>query len=157
MYDLSKENIILAPVNGKIVEIEKVNDIVFNQKIIGNGLAIKPSDGTVLAPCNGTVECILSEKHAIFISCEDKTKILLHFGLDTFKMNGDGFNYNVCVNQKIKIGDLLATIDLDKIKKNKKDDIIIVVLPKNNNTNIVYKNSGNCIAAKTTLFRYQKY
>lgn len=157
MFDFYKKNIILAPVNGQIVEIESVDDFMFSQKIIGDGLAIKPLDGQILAPCKGTVECILIEKHALFISCEDKTQILIHFGLDTVEMKGEGFECHVCVKQNIKIGDLLMSVDLEKIKKNKKDDTVIVVIPQNKNIDIIHKNTGQCLAAKTPLFKYKKF
>lgn len=143
-----------APVNGTIVNIELVNDKLFSKKIIGNGLAIIPSDGNILAPCNGTVKYVLSEKHAIFISTTDGTEVLIHLGLDTFEMNGDGFDCFVTNNQKIKIGDLLIKMDLYKIKQLGKDSIVTTVMTKNSEKEIIKKNRGNCIAGKTKLLTY---
>lgn len=152
-----KTNLIFSPVNGNIIDIENIPDQIFNKKIIGDGLAVKPSDGNILSPCNGIIEYILAEKHAIFMSCENKTSLLLHIGLDTVEMNGKGFNCLVTPKQKIKIGDPLINIDLKKISEHNKDDTIILVIPKNNNVKIIYKNSGKSEASKTILFTYKKY
>lgn len=151
-----KINKIFSPVNGYIIDLESVNDILFKSKKVGDGIAIKPSDGYIVSPCNGQVEYILPEKHALFISCVDNynTQILLHIGLDTVEMNGDGFNCLVFQNQKVKVGDPLMVVDLKKIKQYKKDDTIILVIP-NNNIKIQNKNSGYCQVSKTILFQYK--
>lgn len=154
LFNCSKKNIIFSPVNGNIIDIESVDDPLFSKKTIGNGLAIKPSDGHILSPCCGTINCILIEKHALFVLCEDKTQILLHLGLDTVDLNGYGFNCLVSLNQKVNIGDLLIIMNLKTIKQCKKDDTILVVIPNDNKRNIVYKNKGQCLAGKTTLFKY---
>ncbi len=153
-----KKQQILAPVNGIIVDIENVNDVVFSKKIIGDGLAIRPFDGTVCSPCDGTIECILLEKHALFINCKDRTKILIHLGLDTVEMKGKGFNCFVSEKQNIKAGQLLTTMDLDLIKAHNKDDIVVVAMINDtlHTSNIIYKNSGVCLANKTVLFKYKK-
>lgn len=161
-FNLSNLNIlkkqqIFAPVDGTILNIEEVNDVIFNQKFVGDGLAVKPSNGTILAPCNGTVECILIEKHALFISCDDKTKILVHLGIDTVELKGKGFHCAVTEKQKIKTGQLLSTINLDIIRTHNKDDTVIVVITKDSASasKIVFKNTGTCSAGKTVLFKYK--
>lgn len=154
---ISSNETLYAPVNGTIVSIEFVNDRLFSRKIIGDGLAIVPSDGNIFAPCKGKVEYVLKEKHAIFILTTDGTEILIHLGLDTFKMNGDGFDCFVSNNQKINVGDLLIKMDLDKINEQRKDTIVTVVITKSSNKEIIKKNRGDCIAKKTKLFTYSKY
>ncbi len=152
------EHIIFSPATGDIINIEDIKDPVFNQKLIGDGLAIKPLHGEIFSPCNGNVVHILKEKHAIFISCDDGTLILIHIGIDTVEMNGNGFNCLVEERQQVNVGDALIQIDLNKIKEHNKDDTIITLIINENNENIKnisFKNSGHCFAGKTVLFKYK--
>ena len=108
---------IYAHMSGRIVPIEKVEDDVFSQKILGEGVAVEPSEGRLYSPCSGTVDSIFDTKHAVNILSEDGVEVLLHIGIDTVKLGGRFFESHVSDGQKVRKGDLLITFDIDKIRE----------------------------------------
>ena len=106
-----------SPIKGKAVPLEKVDDEVFSAGILGQGIAIEPSEGKVFAPVDGVVENIPKSKHAIAITADNDANILIHVGLDTVELDGNGFDVKVANGAKIKKGDLLMTFNLSGIKK----------------------------------------
>ena len=106
-----------SPIRGKAVPLEKVDDEVFSAGILGQGIAIEPSEGKVFAPVDGVVENVPKSKHAIAITADNDANILIHVGLDTVELDGNGFDVKVANGAKIKKGDLLMTFNLNGIKK----------------------------------------
>ena len=106
-----------SPIRGKAVPLDKVDDEVFSAGILGQGIAIEPSEGKVFAPVDGVVENIPKSKHAIAITADNDANILIHVGLDTVELDGNGFDVKVANGAKIKKGDLLMTFNLSGIKK----------------------------------------
>ena len=113
-----KKNVlnITAPMNGKVIALEEVPDPVFSQKMMGEGCAMIPSDGHVYSPINGTVKLVAATKHAIGLETEDGVEILVHFGLETVGLNGEGFDVKVQAGDKVNQGDLLMNVDYDSLK-----------------------------------------
>ena len=109
--------VMCSHLNGTVVRIEDVEDDVFSQKILGEGIAIEPSEGKLYAPCNGTIDSVFDTKHAVNIVSADGAEVLLHIGIDTVKLGGKHFTSHVSDGQKIKKGDLLITFDIEAIKK----------------------------------------
>lgn len=105
-----------SPVQGKIVPLSKVPDEVFSQRMLGDGIAIEPSEGKLYAPCDGTVESVFDTGHAVNLKGEKGCEILLHIGLDTVKLNGKYFTSHVSNGQYVKRGELLISFDIDGIK-----------------------------------------
>lgn len=91
---------------------------------------MKPSDGKICAPIKGTVKSVFPSLHALTLEAEDGLDILIHIGLDTVELNGNGFSSTIQEGQKVKAGDPLVQVDLDFLAENKKDDIVIVVFPE---------------------------
>lgn len=108
--------ILCSHMNGTIVPLENVEDDVFSQKILGEGIAIEPAEGRLYAPCDGTVESVFDTKHAVNIVSSDGAEILLHIGIDTVQLGGNFFTAHVSDGDKIKKGDLLISFDPDGIK-----------------------------------------
>ena len=106
---------IVSPVNGKAVPITEVPDPVFADKILGEGIAVIPEDGIFLCPVDGEVASVAESLHAIGFSTEEGLEVLMHIGLDTVKLNGEGFTLHVKVGDKVKKGDLIAEVNLDFI------------------------------------------
>lgn len=106
-----------AHMSGRIVPIEKVEDDVFSQKILGEGIAVEPSEGRLYSPCDGTIDSIFDTKHAVNILSDDGVEVLLHIGIDTVKLGGRFFESHVRDGQKVRKGDLLITFDADKIRE----------------------------------------
>ncbi len=117
-------------VNGEVMPIEEASDSMFAHKLMGDGIMIRPYDGVVVAPCDGVISMVYPTKHAIGITIDNNTQILIHFGTDSAKLNGKGFELLVKPNQKVNAGDVLWNADLTYIKENALDENIIVVFTK---------------------------
>jgi PTS system glucose-specific IIA component len=104
-----------APLSGTMVALKDVPDPVFSQKIVGDGVAIQPSDGVVVAPTDCMVTYLFPTCHAIGLTSETGLEILIHIGIDTVKLNGAGFTPLVSVGEKVKTGDKLIRFDLSAI------------------------------------------
>lgn len=131
MFDLFKRKrkvSIVAPMTGEIIEIDKVPDEVFARKMVGDGLAIKPSEGTVVAPCNGKVIQVFPTNHAMGILTPEGLEILIHIGLDTVSLKGNGFKSFVAAGDNVKKGDKLLEVDLEYVRENAKSIISPIII-----------------------------
>jgi glucose PTS system EIICBA or EIICB component len=112
----AEDEIFIAPIEGELLPITEVPDQVFSQKMMGDGFAILPKEGTVVAPVDGKIVNVFPTKHAIGIESANGREILIHFGIDTVKLNGEGFEAFVSQGDTVKKGDLLLKVDIDAIK-----------------------------------------
>ncbi|TDM04192.1 glucose-specific PTS transporter subunit IIBC [Macrococcus carouselicus] len=124
---------VFAPITGEVVDITKVPDEVFAGKMMGDGVAILPESGEVFAPFDGVVKMDFPTKHALGLESEEGVEMLIHYGLETVGLKGEGFEVLVKPGDKIAIGQPLLKADLDFIRKNAKSDI----------TPVVFTNLGN--------------
>lgn len=119
--DEDKENlkaeILCSHLTGEVVPLENVDDAVFSNKVIGDGIAVEPTVGELYAPCDGKVDTVFDTKHAVSLISEKGCNMILHIGIDTVKLNGQFFESYVKSGQQVKKGDLLITFDIDEIKK----------------------------------------
>ncbi|AUJ54685.1 TPA: PTS transporter subunit IIABC [Staphylococcus aureus] len=132
-------HIVHAPLTGEVTPLSEVPDQVFSEKMMGDGIAIKPSQGEVRAPFNGKVQMIFPTKHAIGLVSDSGLELLIHIGLDTVKLNGEGFTLHVEEGQEVKQGDLLINFDLDYIRNHAKSDITPIIVTQGNITNLDFK------------------
>ena len=109
--------VIVCPMNGEAVALSEVPDPTFAEEILGKGVAVKPSDGKVFSPVDGTVDNVFDTKHAVGLTGDNGVQVLIHVGLDTVAMNGEGFEALVKECQRVKIGDPLLACDLNAIEK----------------------------------------
>jgi PTS system beta-glucosides-specific IIC component len=123
-----KDSIIYSPIEGKVVPLDEVNDPMFSEKMMGNGVAIIPKEGRVVSPVNGTVNAVFDTKHAIGIVSNEGAEILIHIGLDTVKLGGKFFDAKIKVGDSINVGDLLVEFDIEEIKKAGYDVITPVII-----------------------------
>jgi len=107
---------ILAPVAGEVCPFSEVKDEVFSSGAMGNGIAIKPSEGVLKSPVDGTVSLVFPTGHAIGLKSKNGAEILIHIGMDTVELNGEGFEVLVSKDQEVKAGQPLVKFDLDAIK-----------------------------------------
>ncbi|WP_238883139.1 glucose PTS transporter subunit IIA [Clostridium sp. YIM B02551] len=116
------------PIDGEIVTLDRVPDEVFAGKMLGDGFAIIPVGNEVHAPADGEVRVVFPTKHAVAIETIDGLEILIHVGIDTVELNGEGFIAHVRQGDKVKKGDLLLTFDQDIIKEKAKSNITPVIV-----------------------------
>ncbi len=107
---------ILSPLNGTAIPMEEIPDPVFAGGTMGGGCGIEPEEGKLYAPVDGVIESIFPTGHALGIRADDGIEILLHIGVDTVQMKGDGFQALVKEGEKVKAGELLIQFDIAKIK-----------------------------------------
>ncbi|HHO6237874.1 TPA: glucose-specific PTS transporter subunit IIBC [Staphylococcus aureus] len=132
-------HIVHAPLTGEVTPLSEVPDQVFSEKMMGDGIAIKASQGEVRAPFNGKIQMIFPTKHAIGLVSDSGLELLIHIGLDTVKLNGEGFTLHVEEGQEVKQGDLLINFDLDYIRNHAKSDITPIIVTQGNITNLDFK------------------
>ncbi|SEQ37610.1 PTS system IIA component, Glc family [Virgibacillus subterraneus] len=125
---------IYAPINGEIVSLEEVPDPVFSQKMMGDGVAIKPNKGQVYSPVDGEVVQIPETKHAIGLRTGDGIEILIHIGLETVSLEGKGFTINVSTGDKVSVGEKLMEFDLEYVRNNASSDISPIVITNGQDT-----------------------
>lgn len=100
-----------APLQGTVIGIETVADEVFSQKIMGDGIAVEPTNNQLVAPCDGQIILVAKTKHAIAIRAQRGLELLLHVGMDTVELAGEGFTCHVQEGQMVKQGELLLEFD----------------------------------------------
>ena len=135
--------IILQPLEGEVVPLDVVPDPVFSQKMIGDGFAVKPTNGTVVSPVDGEVISVFPTKHAVSLKSTGGREILIHVGLETVGLNGEGFTSFVSDGQSVKKGQKLLEVDFESIK-DKVPSIITPVIFTNlaENETVVIDESG---------------
>jgi phosphotransferase system HPr (HPr) family protein len=120
--------ILVAPMNGWASALDEVPDPVFSGKVMGDGLAIDPTSGTLFAPCDGEVIALHAAKHAVTLRATNGAEILLHIGCDTVALGGDGFESHVTQGRSVRAGDPLVSFDLDGVAARVRSLITPVIL-----------------------------
>lgn len=124
---VEKKQAIYAVADGQVIPIEEIGDGVFSEKILGDGIGIVPDGEIIVAPADGKVCTIMEDsRHAIGLVLNDGSNILIHVGIDTVGMNGDGFSYFVKDGDRIKTGDKLLSFDKEKIVKRGLNPVVVV-------------------------------
>ncbi|MGR5940355.1 PTS sugar transporter subunit IIA [Bacillus pacificus] len=124
----TNEETIVAPLTGAVKNIEEVPDPVFAGRMMGDGVAIDPTEGVVVSPVDGEIVQLFHTKHAIGIKAKNGTEILIHVGLETVKMEGESFEAHVSEGQAVKAGDKLISFDLELIREKAKSTITPIVI-----------------------------
>lgn len=118
---------IASPVCGKLIDIETVNDPTFAQKLLGDGFAVVPSDGIIKAPADGRIELAYETGHAVGMKTAGGHELIIHVGIDTVALGGNGFEMLAREGRQVKKGDVLIRADLDKLKKEGRDTTVMVI------------------------------
>ncbi|AEM77990.1 PTS sugar transporter subunit IIA [Thermoanaerobacter wiegelii] len=145
---------IYSPINGILLKIEDVPDPVFSQKMVGDGVALEPTEGIVYSPVNGTLVQLFPTKHALGIKTEEGLEILIHIGMDTVEMKGNGFESFALEGEKVKIGDKLLKFDMELVKKEHPLTSPIIITNMDIVDKIVKESDGEeAKAGKTKIMR----
>ena len=112
-----KSFVVSAPISGKIIALEDVPDKIFSEKVLGDGIAIVPDDGKIYSPVDGVISSVTESKHAYCFHSDDGIDVLVHFGIDTVNLKGQGFSSYVNEGDRVKKGDLVAEVDMSLMKE----------------------------------------
>lgn len=121
IFGKGKATPIYSPFKGEVIKIEDISDPTFSKKMLGDGVGVIPSDGTIYSPADGKIYAIFPTKHIIAIETSCGGEFLIHMGIDTISLKGVGYELNVKTGMNVKKGDILGLMDIDAIKSSGKD------------------------------------
>ena len=141
MFGFLKRKIrdIHAPVDGQVVALSSVNDEVFSQKLVGDGVAIMPMSNTFFAPIDGIVSKIFITNHAYSIKSDKDIEVMVHIGLDTVNLEGKGFERLVEEGDRVNVGKGIIKVDLEYLKSQGKDIITPVIILEGSDVKTIEK------------------
>lgn len=133
---------IKAPIDGMLIPIEEIDDEVFSAKMAGDGIAIMPVGDTFAAPIDGVITKIFSTNHAFSIKNKQDLEVLVHIGLETVALKGEGFERLAQEGDEVKAGDPIIKVDLDYIKANAKDIVTPILVTDESKFDEIDKNDN---------------
>jgi PTS system glucose-specific IIA component len=147
---------IIAPLSGEIVAIEDVPDVVFAEKIVGDGIAIRPTGNKMVAPCDGEIGKIFETNHAFSLESSSGIELFVHFGIDTVELKGEGFTRVAQEGQKVKAGDTIIEFDLELLTEKAKSVLTPVVISNMDEIKELQKMSGTVEVATDVVLKIVK-
>ncbi len=153
-FKKKSKNEILAISNGQLISIDKINDPTFSAKLLGDGYGLVSNDGIVVAPFDGEVAMVFPTKHALGLVNNDGIEMLIHIGIDTVTLNGEGFETLVEAGTKVKAGTPLVKFDVAFLKEKSIDPTIAVIISNANGKTINIVNDQAVEAGKTVTITY---
>lgn len=133
-----------APCDGKVIECSEIPDEVFAMKILGDGFAVVPENGEVVSPCAGKIIDVQDSLHAYGIETDDGLEILVHIGVNTVALNGEGFEAKVKSGDKVAAGQTLAKVDFNLIRSKGYADCVVVLITSMEDVTSVSVSAGEC-------------
>ena len=150
-----KEKKLLAVADGNAIPLTEVPDEAFASGLLGVGFAIDPSNGRIYSPTGGRLQSISQTRHAYTILSDDGLDVLVHLGIDTVELNGEGFVSHVREGDAIKAGDLLATVDLALLKSKNYSCVIPVLISNPERLSGIDFTYGRVLGGKSEAARYR--
>ncbi|QDJ12948.1 PTS glucose transporter subunit IIA [Mergibacter septicus] len=147
---------IFAPLTGEIVNIEDVPDVVFSEKIVGDGIAIRPTGDEIVAPVDGVIGKIFETNHAFSMESDDGIELFVHFGIDTVELKGEGFQRIAQEGQKVKKGETIIKLDLSLLESKAKSILTPVVVSNMDEISHMDKKTGETVAGETVVLVLKK-
>ncbi len=133
---------IYAPISGEIVNIEDVPDVVFSEKIVGDGIAVRPIGNKIVAPVDGVIGKIFETNHAFSMESKEGVELFVHFGIDTVELKGEGFTRIAQEGQSIKRGDTVIEFDLPLLESKAKSVLTPIVISNMDEISCIVKNQA---------------
>ncbi|MGR3806245.1 PTS system D-glucose-specific IIA component, Glc family (TC 4.A.1.1.1) [Pasteurella testudinis DSM 23072] len=147
---------IYAPLSGEIVNIEDVPDVVFSEKIVGDGIAIRPTGNKIVAPIDGVIGKIFETNHAFSMESREGVELFVHFGIDTVELKGEGFTRVAEEGQEVKKGDVIIEFDLALLEAKAKSVLTPVVISNMDEISSIEKSSGAVVLGETVILKLKK-
>ncbi len=152
---LAQEPQLVAPLSGRVIELEQVPDQVFSSGLMGPGIAIVPASGQILAPFDGEVVSLFPTGHAIGLRAACGVECLIHFGMDTVDLGGKGFTLKVAEGDKVRQGAALIVVDLEFVAAAGKNLVTPIVITNSNGWSVQFVCKGGEVrAGADVLFRF---
>ncbi len=145
------EKAVYSPLAGEVIPLESVNDEAFAEKSMGDGIAIQPSEGKLYAPLSGVVQALFPTGHAIAITGDNGIGVMLHIGIDTVELEGNGFTPHVKQEDRVEKGQLLITFDIEKIRAKGYEVTTMIVLPESEELGEIKKRESGTISPQEKL------
>lgn len=143
-------------IDGDSIDLSEVDDDMFSNRVLGDGIAVKPTSNTVVSPCDGEITLISETKHAIGLKNEDGIEVLIHIGLDTVSLNGEGFETLCKTGDQVKVGKPLVKVDRELLKEKNIQDITMMVFVEQNGYILSnYYTNKSVESGKSLLVEYE--
>lgn len=144
-----------APISGRIIDLTLVEDECFSKKMMGDGIAIEPTSDMIVAPADGKVTAITPTLHAVGLTLDDGLEVLIHVGIDTVKLKGEGFTLLVKENQEVKKGTPLISFNRSFIESKGMSIVTPIVIPNSSMfKKLSFISEGDAIVNETTIITY---
>ena len=150
-----KECALLAVANGRAIELAEVPDDAFASGMLGVGFAIVPTDGTIYAPASGVLESISETRHAYTIQTDDGLDLLVHIGIDTVELKGEGFLAMVAQGERVRAGDVIARVDLNLLRGRNFSTEIPVLISNSDAVFVKKTRTGHVIGGEDAVLHYR--
>lgn len=150
------EVVVYSPLSGEIVNIEDVPDVVFSEKIVGDGVAIRPTGNKIVAPIDGVIGKIFETNHAFSIESENGVELFVHFGIDTVELKGEGFTRLAEEGQTVKVGDPIIKFELASLEGKAKSVLTPIVISNMDEISNLTKHSGEVVAGESVVLTLTK-
>lgn len=147
---------IYAPISGEIVNIEDVPDVVFSEKIVGDGVAIRTTGNKIVAPVDGVIGKIFETNHAFSMESKEGVELFVHFGIDTVELKGEGFTRIAQEGQSVKRGDTVIEFDLPLLESKAKSVLTPIVISNMDEISCIVKKSGEVVAGESVVLSLTK-
>ena len=147
---------IYAPISGEIVNIEDVPDVVFSEKIVGDGVAVRPIGNKIVAPVDGVIGKIFETNHAFSMESKEGVELFVHFGIDTVELKGEGFTRIAQEGQSVKRGDTVIEFDLALLESKAKSVLTPIVISNMDEISCIVKKSGGVVAGESVVLALKK-
>lgn len=152
--DRKKEEVLFSPLSGKVLNLQEVPDPTFAQKMLGEGIAIEPFEGKVTSPVNGEIIQIFPTKHAVGILSESGLEVLIHIGIDTVSMDGEGFTARVKAGDRVKVGQPLIDFSIELVKEKAASTITPMIITNSERIEqIDFESPSAAVNGETTLMK----
>ena len=147
---------IYAPISGEIVNIEDVPDVVFSEKIVGDGVAVRPIGNKIVAPVDGVIGKIFETNHAFSMESKEGVELFVHFGIGTVELKGEGFTRIAQEGQSVKRGDTVIEFDLALLESKAKSVLTPIVISNMDEISCIVKKSGEVVAGESVVLALKK-
>ena len=147
--------VIEMPVKGKMISLDQVADETFANEKMGKGYAIIPNDQYIYAPCDGTIVVLAQTKHALGIQTKQGEELLIHIGIDTVEMDGEGFKSYVHVGDVVEEGTLLIEFDVEKIKNAGYETDVMVIITQLSQYSLIHKTEADELTIQDVILDIQ--